>query len=425
MSCHGLHFIAAGRRLGQDGAMFRRNLLRDRAAHQEEKVGSVELFFDLVFVFAVTQLSHALIAHPDPKGFLQAGILFIAVWWVWVETVWVTNWLDVRNIEVRLLLFALMGVALVMTISLPGAFADRAAIFVAAYVATRFTRHLFMLAALARHNRPNYVGFVRITLWAAIETIFWVAGLLAETGGARMTLWGGAIAILNIAPMLGYWLPGLGATDTRVWDIEGHHFSERCGLFIIIALGESILVTGAAFGTAIWNGATIAAFASAFVSTLAMWWLYFDVGAERAAKRLAEDADPGRLARLAYTYFHIPIVAGIIVTAASDEMALAHPLGHAGTAEIFCLVGGPALYLFGNLIFKRTNARHFPLSHLVGLGLLTVILPFARELSPLHLSLAATGALVIVAIWEMRSLKDTRATLRDEPPGTAVPTESL
>src|ERR1044072_6434606 len=108
--------------------MFRRNLLRDRAAHHEEKVGSVELFFDLVFVFAVTQLSHFLILNPDPKGFLQAAVLFVAVWWVWVETAGVTNWLDVRNSEVQLFLFFLMGVALVMTISLPAAFGDRGTI---------------------------------------------------------------------------------------------------------------------------------------------------------------------------------------------------------------------------------------------------------------------------------------------------------
>jgi low temperature requirement protein LtrA len=393
--------------------MFRRNLLRDRAAHHEERVGFVELFFDLVFVFAITQLSHALILHPDPKGFLQAGILFVAIWWVWVETAWVTNWLDVRNVEVRLLLFFLMGVALVMTISLTDAFGGRAAIFVGAYLLVRFSRHVFMLAALARHNRDNYIGFIRITLWAAIETIFWAAGLFAEDETTRMAWWGGAIAVLNIAPMLSYWLPRLGATDTRVWDIEGHHFSERCGLFIIIALGESILVTGATFGEVPWTGPAIAAFASAFVCTLAMWWLYFDVGAERAARRLAENDDPGRMARLAYTYFHIPIVAGIVLTAASDEMALHHPLGHAGTAEVICLLGGPALYLFGNLIFKRTNATHFPLSQLVGLGLLAAMLPFAWQLSPLVLSLAVTATLVLVAIWEMRSLRETRKTLRD------------
>ncbi len=393
--------------------MFRRDLLRDRTAHQEERVGPVELFFDLVFVFAVTQLSHLIILHLDPTGFLQAGILFLAIWWVWVETAWVTNWLDVRNVEVRLLLFFMMGVALIMTISLPDAFGARGMIFVAAFVVTRFSRHFFMLAALARRYHDNFVGFVRITLWAAIETIFWIAGALVDDTATRMAIWGGAVAILNLAPMLAYWLPGLGATDTRVWDIEGHHFAERCGLFIIIALGESILVTGAAFGQTDWSGPAIAAFASAFLSTLAMWWLYFDVGAERAARRLAADSDPGRMARLAYTYFHMPIVAGIIVTAASDEMALAHPLGHAGTAEIFCLIGGPALYLFGNLLFKRTNARHLPLSHLVGLGLLAAILPFAWRLPPLLLSVAATATLVLVAVWEMRSLRETRATLRD------------
>jgi low temperature requirement protein LtrA len=119
------------------------------------------------------------------------------------------------------------------------------------------------------------------------------------------------------------------------------------------------------------------------------------------------------MARLAYTYFHIPIVAGIILTAASDEMALHHPLGHAGTAEILCLLGGPALYLFGNLIFKRTNASHFPLSHLVGLGILAAILPFAWMMSPLSLSLSATGTLILVAFWEMRSLRETRKSLRD------------
>ncbi len=123
-----------------------------------------------------------------------------------------------------------------------------------------------------------------------------------------------------------------------------------------------------------------------------MWWLYFDIGAERAARQLAQDKDPGRMARLAYTYFHIPIVAGIIVTAASDEMAVAHPGGHAEPAAIAALLGGPALYLFGNLIFKRTSARYYPaLAHGRARPARGAGLPFARLLSPLALSLAATG----------------------------------
>ena len=182
-------------------------------------------------------------------------------------------------------------------------------------------------------------------------------------------------------------------------------------MFIIIALGESIVVTGGAFGQVDWAAASIAAFAAALIGTIAMWWLYFDIGAERAARLLASDEDPGRMARLAYTYFHIPIVAGIIVTAASDEMAVVHPDRIAGPSEIAALIGGPALYLFGNLIFKRTNFAHFPLSHLVGLGLLAAILPFAGHFSLLHLSLAATAALVLVAGWEWVSLRDTRRAL--------------
>lgn len=391
----------------------KRNLLRSRDRDHEERVGFVELFFDLVFVFAVTQVSHALIVHPDPIGFLQAGILFVAIWWVWVETAWVTNWLDVRNTEVRLLLFALMGAALVLSISLPEAFGDRALIFAIAYVAIQLGRHTFMLLALVQHNRDNFFNFVRIIIWALIEAPFWIAGALQAEVGVRMAFWGVALALLTLGPVVGFHVPGLGRSETRTWDIEGHHFSERCGLFIIIALGESILVTGAAFGETLWTGPTIAAFASAFLATLAMWWLYFDVGAERAARQLAQDKDPGRMARLAYTYFHIPIVAGIIVTAASDEMAVTHPGGLAEPAAIACLLGGPALYLFGNLIFKRTSNRYFPLSHLVGLGLLAAILPFAGRLSPLALSLAATATLVLVAGWEWASLRDTRRALRD------------
>jgi low temperature requirement protein LtrA len=386
----------------------KRDLLRSRDSHREERVGSIELFFDLVFVFAVTQVSHAIILHPDPVGFTQAALLFLAIWWVWVDTAWVTNWLDVRHMEVRALLFVLMGAALVMTISLPQAFGDRGLVFALSYVGIQIGRHGFMLLALARHNRDNFLNFVRIMIWSLVEAPFWIAGALSDDLTGRMALWGAALAIVSTGPVVAFFVPILGRSETRTWNVEGHHFSERCGLFIIIALGESILVTGAAFGQTIWAPPTITAFASAFVGTIAMWWLYFDIGAERAARALAQDKDPGRMARLAYTYFHIPIVGGIIVTAASDEMAVAHPGGHADLAAAMALLGGPALYLFGNMIFKRTSAAYFPLSHMIGLGILGLVAPFATELSPLALSLVATATLVLVAAWELLSLRETR-----------------
>lgn len=226
-----------------------------------------------------------------------------------------------------------------------------------------------------------------------------------------MALWGIALLIASTGPVVAFWVPRLGRSETRIWNVEGHHFSERCGLFIIIALGESILVTGGAFGAAGITLATGAAFASAFLATVAMWWLYFDVGAERAARQLAQDKDPGRMARLAYTYLHIPIVAGIILAAAGDELVLAHPTGHADKAVLATIVGGPALYLLGNLLFKRTNAVYYPLSHLVGLGLFALLALASFVLTPLALSFGATSLLMLVALWEVWSLRETRRNL--------------
>jgi low temperature requirement protein LtrA len=203
---------------------------------------------------------------------------------------------------------------------------------------------------------------------------------------------------------MGFWTPRLGHSTTADWDVEGGHMAERCGLFIIIALGESILVTGATFSTLEWTPATAAAFASAFLGSVAMWWIYFSIGAERGSRLIAGSADPGRLARLAYTYIHLPIVAGIIVAAAADELVLAHPTGHTGLETMAVALGGSALYLVGNMLFKRATANRVPLSHLVGLLLLVSLIPLSSVASPLVLATATALVLVLVAAWEWISL---------------------
>lgn len=389
----------------------RRNLLRQREPGREERVGAVELFFDLVFVFAVTQVSHTLIEHPDPLGFAQTAMLFLAVWWVWIYTAWFTNWLDVRHIPVRLVLFTLMAGSMLLAISMPRAFDDRALLFAGSYVTIQAGRSLFMIAALRGHSPVNHINFVRIFLWSLMEAPFWIAGALAEDPATRLWLWLAALAIITTGPFAGFWIPGLGRSDPKAWDVEAHHLAERCALFIIIALGESVLLTGTGFAAGAWNSARVLAFASAFIGTIAMWWLYFDIGAERGTARFAEVDDRGRMARLVYTYFHIPIVAGIIVVAASDEMVLAHPLGHAEGAAFAALIGGHALYLVGNLLFKGASARSRPLSHWAGLWILAALALFGRDLPPLSLSLLTTGTLIVVAVWEAISLRDTRRQL--------------
>jgi low temperature requirement protein LtrA len=378
------------------------SLLRERGGH-EARVGFVELFFDLVFVFAVTQLSHHLLKHLSPQGAFETLLLFLAVWWVWIYTTWITNWLDPERTPVRLMLLALMLAGLVLSTSIPTAFDEGGLTFAAAYVSMQVGRSVFMLWALGDEQPANSRNFQRITVWLSVSGVFWIFGGFAEDG-LRVALWVIAISLEYASPACGFYVPGLGRSVTTDWDVEGGHIAERCGLFIIIALGESILVTGATFAELEWTRATLAAFVAAFVGSVAMWWIYFDTGARRASEHIAHAADPGRLGRFVYTYVHFLIVGGIIVGAVADELVLAHPTGHVEAAAVAAILGGPALYLVGNILFKHTIAGRPPLSHLVGLALLGLLALAAFSMSPLVLGTGATLVLVLVAAWERISL---------------------
>jgi len=389
----------------------RRYLLRAKSDGGHARVTFVELFFDLVFVFAVTQLSHLLLHHLTLGGALQTLLLLLAVWWVWVYTSWVTNWLDPEATSVRLMLFALMLAGLVMASAIPKAFETRGLWLAVAYVAMQVGRSLYMLWVLRGHSPANYRNFQRITAWLSVSAALWLAGGFAE-GQTRFALWAVAMLLEVISPSLGFWTPGLGRSTTADWDIAGGHLAERCGLFIIIALGESILLTGANFADLTWDATTVAAFCVCVIGSIAMWWIYFNIGAERASRLIAASTNPGALGRLAYTYLHVVIVAGIIVCAVSDEIMMKHPAGHHDVAASLVLVGGPALFLLGCLLFKWVTAGWPPLSHLGGIGLLTVLLAASAKMPTLILGTASTLVLLIVAIWESTSLKRERATLK-------------
>jgi low temperature requirement protein LtrA len=380
----------------------RRSLLRERGPQGGGKVGMVELFFDLVFVFAVTQLSHALLAEMSAANALRSGVLLLAVWWVWIYTTWVLNWLDPERLPVRIGLFALMFAGLLLSAALPEAFAAKGGLFAAAFVFMQVGRSLFMVWALRGERPASRRNFQRITVWLAASGLLWIAGGVA-TGPERLAWWCGALAVEMLGPWLFFHVPGLGRSTIADWDVHGGHLAERCALFVIIALGESLLVTGATFASQPMSGLRVAAFVTAFVGSVAMWWLYFDVGAERAEHRISQAADPGRQARLAYTYLHLPIVAGIIVGAVGDELVLAHP-EHADDAGITAILAGPALFILGTALFKwATHTRRWPpLSHLVGLALLAALAvpAFGHAFSALGLGIACAAVLVLVAGWE-------------------------
>lgn len=379
------------------------NLLRRRDGEHYTKVAFVELFFDLVFVFAITQLSHGLLAHYSLRGAFETGFLMLAVWWVWIFSTWALNWLDPRTMAVRLLLYALMLSGLFISMSIPLAFGERGLAFALAYVASQVGRSLFTAWAAGPHERATGENFLRIAIWLAVSGVFWIAGGFLD-GDARVVLWLIALAIEYAGPWLGFRVPGIGVSTTQVWNVSGEHISERAGLFVIIALGETLLVSGATFAQMNWTSLGITVFLVSFVSTVAMWWNYFHIGHRRAAHLIEHSENPGALARVAFTYAHIPIIAGIVLCAVGSELVIAHPLGHTDPGVAASIIGGPALFLGGVLWFKRLTWLHAPLSHMVGLALMAATVPFATHMSPFALMTLVTAIQVLVAVWEAVSI---------------------
>ncbi|MFN8617903.1 MAG: low temperature requirement protein A [Dehalococcoidia bacterium] len=381
-------------------------VFRVRVPGEHSRVTNFELFFDLVFVFAVTQLSHKLAGHLTADGLLHTTILMLAVWWAWMYTTWATNWCDPDHLAVRVVLVGIMLGGLIMAASIPEAFDGRGLGFAAPYVAIQVGRSAFLCYA-GREDRAFLLNFTRITLWLAFAGVFWIAGAFAHDS-LRVGLWVTALAIEYVGPSVRFWLPKLGSSAVADWTVEGAHLAERCGLFIIIALGESLLVTGATFSGLPWTVPVIAAMVAAFGAAVAMWWVYFDVTAEAATERIAHSEEPGGLARLAYTYFHLPMVAGIIVAAVGDEIVLAHPRGGADLSTALAIVGGPALFLVGYSLFKRAVLGRFFAVHLVALAALIALFLSRPAASPVVLTIGTTLVLVALAA---RSRKAHRAEL--------------
>lgn len=381
------------------GAMF-----RVIVPNQHSRVTNAELFFDLVFVFGVTQLSHTLLHDFTPLGAVQVTLLFLAVWWVWVYTTWVTNWLNPELTPVRILLFLLMLGGLVLSTSIPTAFEGRGLWFAIAYAAMQVGRTLFWLLATPAHRTAVRHNAIRILTWLSSSAVFWILGGFAE-GETRLWLWVVALTIEYVAPAARFWTPKLGFSSIEAWSVEGGHMAERCSLFVIIALGEAIVVDGATFAELTWTGENVAAFVSALAASIAMWWIYFHKGAEAGAEMISRSAESGRVARLAYTYLHMPIVGGIILTAVADELVLKHPTGHSDIKIIVSAVGGPLLFLIGTILFKYAIRNFLQLSHGVGIIALAVAAYFAHDMSPLMLSILTSAIMIVVAAWESISLR--------------------
>ena len=376
-----------------------RALLLGERAGGEVRVEPIELFFDLVYVFAITQLTLRLLANLSPRGAAETLLLLIAVWSAWSATAWMTSGFDTRTLPIRRLLIALMLGSLFLSTAIPDAFGAHGLAFAASYVAIQVGRGAVVLFAIGP-GHPLSAYLARVLFWSSVQGIAWIAGGFAD-GDRRLLLWALAVAIDFVATWLGFPVPRLGRTRVPS-QIAGAHLAERNELFIILALGESILETGVTFGELPRSPVTIAALIVAFAGSVAMWWIYFDRGAEAGREAISQSLEPGRLGLAAYSYSHLPMVAGIILAAGADALTIPHPLAPT-TVQTALILGGPALYLVGNALFTGALSDRLPRSRIVAIAALAAMTPVADSSPALVSSAAAASVLIAVALWDMRS----------------------
>ena len=375
------------------------NHLRPRGGDATQPTTTVELFFDLVYVFAITQLSHLILGEPTVGGVASAGFLLLVVWWAWICTTWMVNWFDPASPEVRVVLTGVMLASLLMAAALPDALGEHGGVFAASYVALQVGRNVAAVWLLPRGHRVRQV-YERLVVWSSVTGVLWLAGAGLD-GDQRLLLWVPALTLDLAAPVAGYWLPARGRAATTDYDIEGRHFAERCQLFIIIALGESIVVTGATAAEAGLTTVVVLSLAVAFMETAALWWLYF-AAEERSRTAMGVSEDPGRLARDAYTYLHLPIVAGIIATAVGDDLLIAHPHDPLHGVGLAMVVGGPVLFLLGESLFRwrLTGMKNY--RRLGVAALIVLLVPLGLHISALLLIVLVVALLAALAAWESR-----------------------
>jgi low temperature requirement protein LtrA len=360
-----------------------------------QRASTLELFYDLVFVFAITQVSHLLLEHLTWTGVLQSLIALLAVYWSWNYTTWTTNELDTETVPVRLLLLALMLVSLLMAVAIPQTFEAHALLFAGSYVAIQVGRHSFLTFAAADSGTVERERAGHILTWFVVVGVLWIAGALFD-GPERVLLWLLALSLDYCAPLVTYWVPGRRRLAPATWNVGTEHFAERFGLFIILALGESIVITGATTSELDLDTARIIAFVMAFLTSAAIWWLYFSSVASLGEHYLEVSDNRTILARDAYTYLHVVFVAGIILSAVGDELVIAHPTEILPPYEVAAVAAGPAVYLLAHTLFGYRLTGSWYKTKLFG-TLACVLVGFVGLFVP-ALVLAALLIVVLVAV---------------------------
>ena len=369
------------------------------------RVSPLELFFDLVFVLAITQCTTLMAANPDWAGIVRGLFVLTVLWWTWAGYAWLTSVVDPEEGAVRIVIFAAMAAMLVAALAVPGSFDDDALAFACAYAIVRIAHiGLFLLASRGDPQlRRSVTGL-------AVSTAIGVSLLTAASaadGAVQASLWGVAI-LLDLGLPFFFWAEG--------WRLVPAHFAERHGLILIIALGESIVAIGV--GSKAVVDVTVVVVATLGIAIAAgLWWVYFDVTvwvAERRLSRLPAGREQNEVARDAYSYLHLAMVAGIVLLALGMKKTLEHPGDPLKVVPAVALVGGVAAYLLAIVAFRWRLLHTLGRVRPVTAAVLLALVPIAFEV-PAYV----TVALVVVVIWalivyEVVRYADFRETVRHE-----------
>jgi low temperature requirement protein LtrA len=370
-------------------------------------VTPIELFFDLVYVFTVSQLSQHLVGNVSVRGMAQTLVLTLAVMYAWFMTVWTSNWLDVERRQVQLVLLGLMFASLLMSTSVTAAFgvsfppwlSDRAWLFVIGYLAIQVGRTAFAVVAFRGHRLHDH--FSNALVWELATGVLWIAGIFAH-GDARLAIWALAVLATYAGVIAGHPLPSRRSPFSSDSQIYAEHLLERFRLFFLIALGETVLTLGNAFANISLSTETAIVVVAAFLGTVSLWWCYFH-RAERVGMEAIESevGDASRLVAIG-NYTLIAMVIGIIAIAVGDERALIEPALGVPAATAALIFGGPAVFLLAQTAFIRQATGAVSNPRLTACLALFVLAFLTAPLGHLVAVIAASLVLLAVAIADTR-----------------------
>jgi low temperature requirement protein LtrA len=370
----------------------------------EERVMPLELFFDLVFVLALTQCTALMADDPTWEGLAKGMLVLSLLWWAWVGYSWFTSVVDPEEGAIRLLIFGAMAAFLVAALCIPQAFSGLALEFAIAYGIVRYIQlGLFWVASadepqLRRSIMTGLIGSSTVGVGLLIGASF-------LEGGAQLALWALALALDMAGPLF---------FGSEGWKLAPEHFAERHGLIVLIALGESIVAIGVGSEVGV-DAGVVAAAVLGVATAAALWWLYFDVVAIAAGRRLAA-ASPGKeqneMARDSYSFLHLALVGGIVMGALGFKKTLADVDDPLKVVTAFALLGGTALYLLGHVAFRWRNIHTLNRQRLLLAGVLLALLPVAAEIPSLATLTIVTALLVALIVFETHLYGEAREQVR-------------